>query len=268
MKHRSTTFVNCLSCHHPPEQCQCLKTLAKGSTPATIVKGTVESDPERSSAIWIREDPRCGAPFLTVILEPMPKATVDDVRLAAGALVRWRNATLKRIQRPFGEDDALQGILALFDQIVEQVGVGARGIHVKLAEEVNQRLMSLLRDYVHDRSLLEEAQSRILPLPGSDLCDGSSLDKAVREIVIERYLAGNHQDGRFHSLVGLVIATYYLRALGYTPNAAEQICSRAADDIALEREPFGPEYPADRRRMREVVRKGLRKRDAANAVRG
>lgn len=58
--------------------------------------------------------------------------------------------------------------------------------------------------------------------------------------------------------MGGTIAESYLRALGYSPDAAAQICERATEDILLGREPFGPEYPADRRRARECVRKAQR----------
>jgi hypothetical protein len=223
-----------------------------------MVEGTVSSDAERGSAIWIREDPRSGPPFLTVVLEPMPKATVDDVRLAVGALVRWRNAIWARVQRPFAEEDALSGILALYDQAVERLGRGAKGIYVQLAHAVNQRITGLLRDYVNDLAIQDEARNRILA-GGSTVGDSDALEDTVRQIILERYRNGDHQGTRYHSLAGLTIAQSYLRALGYSPDAAVQICERAAEDIGLWRDPFSPGYPCDRHRVREVVRKALRK---------
>ena len=153
--------MNCLSCRLPPEECQCLQQLAAGSTPATVVEGTVASDPERGSAIWVREDPRHGRPFLTVVLEPMSKATVDDVRVAVGALVRWKNAVAARIQRPFTEEAALSAVLGLHDRIVERAGPLSRGIHVALAQEVNERLGELLRDNARDVAIHKEALAQM-----------------------------------------------------------------------------------------------------------
>jgi hypothetical protein len=194
----------------------------------------------------------------------MPKATVDDVRLAVGALVRWRNAIWNRVQRPFAAEDALSGIMALHDQVVDRLGKGARGIHVQLANELNQRIAGLLRDYAHDLAIKDEAQRRI-DLNGESRIDiADTLERTIRQIIVERHIGGNHSEARYHSLAGLTVAQSYLRALGYAPDAAEQICARAAEDIGLGREPFGPGYPCDRHRVRKVVRRALRKQGTAN----
>ena len=258
--------MHCRSCTKPPEECECLETLANGSAPATLVTGTIELDPERSSAIWVREDPRYGPPFLTVFLEPGPKATVDDVRLAIGALVRWKNAVNSRVRKPFTEDAALEAILSLHEEMVQKRGPRSRGIHVALANEINARLEVLLRDNAHDLSLRREAEGLLSEegLGG----EAASLDGAVRQVVVARYESGDAEAARYNSGLGGAIAGSYLRALGYSTDAAAQICERATEDVLLGREPFAPEYPADRRRARECVRKACRRSTSSGENRG
>jgi len=247
--------VHCLTCQQPPEKCECIEVLAEGLTPATAVAGTDEADPERRSTIWIREDTRYGPPFLTVFLEPGPKATVDDLRLAVGALVRWRNAVNARVRKPFTEDAALEAILGMHEAMVQKRGPRARGIHVAAAEGINERLAGLLRENAQDVSLRREADELVAETEG----EPSSLDDAIRQVLLRRYEAGEGEAARYNSGMGGTIAESYLRALGYSPDAAAQICERATEDILLGREPFGPEYPADRRRARECVRKAQRR---------
>jgi len=245
--------LRCVICQSLPERCGCAKVLATGLVPATAVSGASTQEPERSSAIWIRDDPRYGPPFLTVFLEPGPKATVDDVRLAVGALVRWRNAVNSRVRKPFTEDAALEAILSVHEEMALKRGPRSRGIHVTLAEEINARLAGLLRESAHDVSLRREAE---------DLLSGDEtmpLDDAIRQVLLSRYEAGDVGAARYDSGMGGTIAESYLRALGYSPDAAATICERATEDILLGREPFGPEYPADRRRARECVRKAQRR---------
>jgi len=260
--------VNCLSCNHPPEDCQCLQELARSRNPATVVKGAVKPDPERCSAIWIREDPQYGPPFLTVFLEPGPKASVDDVRLAVGALVRWKNAVNSRAQKPFTEDAALEAVLSLYDEFVRKRGPSSRGIHVAVAEEINARLGGLLRENAHDVSLLREAEGLRSEEKQQRGVETSSLDEAIRHVIVARFEKGDVEAARYNSGLGGAIAESYLRALGYSPDAAAQIRERATDDILLGREPFAPEYPADRRRARECVRKARRRSTSSGADRG
>lgn len=260
---RTITQLNCISCHLSPEECECLQGLAVRCSPATVVEGATGSDLERCSSIWLREDLLLGRPFLTVFLEPGPKATVDDLRLAVGALVRWRNAVNSRMKKPFTEDAALEAILSMHDEMVKKRGPQSRGIHVALAEQVNSRLAGLLRENAHDLILRREAEEL--------LGEGevvTTLDEAVREILKARYEAGDPGSARYNSGLGQTIAESYLRAMGYSPEAAAEICKRATEDILLGREPFGPEYPADRRRVREAVRKALRKRPESEESRG
>ena len=110
--------MNCSSCAQPPESCRCLESVPLRLAPVTVVNDTVMADVDRASAIWVREDPRYGPPFLTVFLEPGPKATVDDVRLAVGALVRWKAAVNARAHKPFTEEAALSAVLGLLVQIM------------------------------------------------------------------------------------------------------------------------------------------------------
>jgi hypothetical protein len=256
--------VNCISCHQAPEECECLQELAGGTTPATVVEGTIGTDPDRRSAVWVREDPRYGPPYLTVVLEPGAKATVDDVRLAVGALIRWRIAVSTRVQRPFTEDAALAAILRIHVQLAGNLGEGARGIHVALAREINTRLVELLRDHANDCAIQEEAQTISSKEPDRE----ESLEDAIKKVVISRFEAGHSEVARFNSFLGGAVAESYLRAIGYSPDASRQIRERATEDILLGREPFAPEYPADPRRARECVRKARRRATRPGADHG
>lgn len=256
--------MNCPLCLEPPERCGCLEELATTSTPAAIVEGSIAPDPERCSAVWVREDAQHGLPYLTVVLEPGAKATVDDVRLAVGALIRWRNAVNARVQRPFTEDAALAAILRIHEQLADSLGEGARGIHVALAREINSRLVELLRDHANDYAIQEEAQTISANEPDSE----ASLEDSIKKVVISRFEAGRGEVARFNSFLGGTVAETYLRALGYSPDASRQIRERATEDILLGREPFAPEYPADPRRARECVRKARRRSTSSGVDRG
>jgi len=124
-----------------------------------------------------------------------------------------------------------------------------------VAEGINERLAGLLRENAQDVSLRREADELVAETEG----EAPPVEDAIRQVLLRRYEAGEGEAARYNSGMGGTIAESYLRALGYSPDAAAQICERATEDVLLGREPFGPEYPADRRRARECVRKAKRR---------